>query len=91
MEQRGTEHVCGDYNLSRLGVPREVWPFKASGGKHSYTMLNGNAKVQVLLRAQGFYMMTDANSKVLHKLVGWRANGGVYNAWRFAKGQMDWD
>ena len=51
-------------------------PARRHLGKHSYTVIKGDAKVEVLLKCKAFYVRGPSRGQVT-----WSVHNGVRNAW----------
>lgn len=71
------------YDLADM--PRGALPQTARShkGKHSYTVYQGNAKIEVLLRAKAFIVKSGKD----HQQITWSKHNGAENAWVVACGR----
>ncbi|CAK8986681.1 unnamed protein product [Durusdinium trenchii] len=64
------------YNLEHL--PRQAWPAvdRKHQGLHSYTVLRGAAKIEILLRNKAYYVRGPNKGQI-----SWAKHGGPHDAW----------
>ncbi|CAL1135361.1 unnamed protein product [Cladocopium goreaui] len=67
-----------DYNLTELGIPRNACPDPSRRhlGRHSYTVIKGAAKLEVLLKNRACYVRGPNKGQV-----SWGKHGGPRSAW----------
>lgn len=53
-------------------------PGRANVGRHSYTIMRGSAKLEVLLKNRAFYIRSPDSAR---GQITWSKHGGVKSAW----------
>ena len=80
-----TDVTVGNYNLTKMEVPSELYPTKSCSG-HSYTMEDAYGKsVQILLKQKAYFAPSGLDGK---KHFGWAGNPQA--AWEKLREALKW-